>query len=445
MDKRIVLLGLLCVAATAGACKSSKECPTCVCDGGATPGTAVAASGSASEPAAPGTATAAKASEPSVEEGPSVARQAGAGSEEPGRPPVEPAAGTRTGDLAVPHIPTVPSTPVLPADAPPAGPLAPGLAAHLTRLPSDGELVLVVQADVRALLSAAEVRSMLGGMVELLRGEVPGDPACLVELAASIDLVTVEAVEFRGGNDTAVAIIEGNIDLPGILECAATIAPDEVPREAVAQAARGYVELDRDFVLATLGPRTVAFGGPELVRPIRAGSVPRPLSASAEFEAIRRAVGAGPAYVVALARDGEGGPHDESFTGGAALRTDPRLGVAGSFAFASPAMAGEVIEEFTELLTELDREQAEVLGELRRMPGGATVAGDAVKLFDALRQARLTLQDRTLGFEVWVPEGTTLASLSSSMQRAVPWLLFGGEVEAPVPPPEATVVERVAP
>jgi hypothetical protein len=326
--------------------------------------------------------------------------------------------------------------------------LAPGLAAHLTRLPSDGELVLVVQADVRALLSPADVRAALGGLLEMLRGEVPGDPTCLAELAASIDLVTVEAVEFAGGNDTAVAIVEGGIDLPGILECAATLAPDEFPREAVAQAARGYVELDADFAIATLGPRTVAFGGPELLQQVRAARVPRPLSASAEFEAARQAVGAGPAYVVALARDeGDGGGDDESFSGGAVLRTSPRVGAAGAFTFAGSEMAGEVVAEFAEMLSEMDGEQAELLGALRRMPGGDAVAGDAAKLMDAVREARLTLQNRTLSFEVWMPEGMTATSLSTSLSRAVPYLLFGSmekeAVSAPLPDERAVVTAPV--
>ena len=104
--------------------------------------------------------------------------------------------------------------------------------------------------------------------------------------------------------------------------------------------------------------------------------------------------------------------------------------------------AGEVIEEFTELLTELDHEQAEVLDALRGMPGGAPVAGDVARLFEAVRQARLTLQDRTLGFEVWLPDGMTGPGLAASMGRAVPWLLReGGKAAGPPPDDPGVLVE----
>ena len=426
MDKRILVLGVFGMAVLAIGCRSSQECPACTCDGGgaATAAAAAPAGPSAAEPAASGTGPSATPTSPTVAGQPSAAKCVGAGCAESGEPPT---GAVLPDDVALPQPPVTPVAPVLPADVPPAGPLAPGLAAHLTRLPSNAELTLVTQVDVRALLSPADVRTALGGLAELLQREVSGDPACLVELAAAIDLVTVEAVEYSGGRDTAVAILEGNIDLAGMIECAGTLAPDEFPRELVAQAARGYVELDGDFAAASLGARTVAVGDPELVREVRAGRVARPLSASADFEAARQAVGAGPAYFVVLARGDGGSRNDESFVGGAVLRTAPRLGVAGSFTFAVAEMAGEVIEEFTEVLTELDREQAEVLGELRRMPGGAAIVGEATRLFEAFRQARLTLQDRTLSFEVWAPEGMTLASLSSSAQSVLPWLLLEGD------------------
>ncbi|NMC71874.1 MAG: hypothetical protein GYA57_17695 [Myxococcales bacterium] len=437
MAKRILVWGALCAIATATGCRS-KECPSCTCDGG--PGAATTTAGTApgagtiTPPGAAGTASAAAGESAETEPPPSAAKCLGSKCDESAGPPVEPPPGNRPGDLAAPRPGVSPVAPALPADLPPAGPLAPGLAAHLTRLPGDGKLVIVVQVDVRALFSAADVRSILGGLVEAVRREVPGDPNCLVELAAAVELVTLEAVDFPGGNDTAAAILEGDLDLPGLIECAVTVSGGKLPREAVAQAAQGYVELDRDFAAATLGPRTVVLGGPELVGPIRTGRPTRPLSSSAEIEAIRKAVGAGPAYVAAFGRDESGGRHDESFTGGASLRTTPRLGVAGSFTFAVPETAGEVVGEFTEMLTEMDQEQAEVLGALRRMPDGSSVAGDAAKLFEAVRQARLTLQDRTLGFEVWVPEGMTGAGLAASVGRAVPWLLFGEDRAAGSPP-----------
>jgi hypothetical protein len=447
MRTMLVLLGLVGLGLGSVACKA-KECPGCTCDGGGGAAAVVAPAaggvGPAQQPASP--ATGAKAPESAAGDQPGAAAVAskctGAGCVDRDFAEDQPGGGTRPGDVAPPLSPPVtPLAPVVPTDVPPAGPLAPGLAAHLTRLPSAGELVLVVQADVRALLSPADVRAALGPLLEMLRGEVQGDPACLAELAASIDLVTVQAVEFDGGGDTAVAIVEGNVDLPGLLECAATLVPDEFPRELVGRAAGGYVELDDDFGLATLGPRTVAFGGPELLRQVRSGRVARPLSASTAFEAARRAAGAGPAYFVALVQDDDrGGRNDESFTGGAVLRTTPRLGVTGSFAFAVPEMAGEVIAEFAEMLTELDQEQAEVLGALREMPGGETIVGDATKLFKAVRESRVTLQDRTVSFEVWVSEGATPAGLASSMMRAVPWLLFSeakveesAHVREPVP------------
>lgn len=443
MGKRILVLGLVGLAVSAIGCKSSPQCPTCTCDGGGAATAAVAAptGPAAAEPAASGAGPSATPTSPTVVGQPSAAKCVGPRCDEAAEEPGDPGSGPPVNDpSSTPPLRPVPVAPVLSADVAPAGPLAPGLAAHLTRLPGNAELVLVTQVDVRALLSPAEVRTALGGLAELLRREVSGDPACLVELAAAIDMVTVEAVEYSGGRDTAVAILEGSIDLAGMLECAGTLAPDEFPRELIAQVARGYVELDGDFAAASLGARTVVVGDPELVREVRAGRVARPLSTSAEFEAARKAVGAGPAYLVVLARDDGGERNDESFVGGAVLRTTPRLGVAGSFTFAVAELAGEVIAEFTEMATELDREQAEVLGELRRMPGGAAVVGDATKLFEAFRQARLTLQDRSLSFEVWLPEGMTVASLSSSLQRVLPWLLLGAD-SSDAPPARAAVPE----
>lgn len=446
MSRRILVSLALCAVAPAIGCKS-KECPSCACDGGvvaaagAAPAGTTSNSGTAPAASAAGTAPVAAGPSAAAEPPPSASKCLGTKCDESAGPAVESGG---PGDLATPRPPVSPVMPVSPADVPPAVPLASGLAAHLTRLPGDGKLVLLVQADVRALFSAADIRSILGGVAEAVRREVPGDPSCLIDLAAAVELVTVEAVEFPGGNDTAAAIVEGDLDLPGMIECAATVSGGEIPREAVAQAARGYVELDRDFTVATLGPRTVVFGGPELVDPIRTGRAARPLSASAEVEAIRKAVGAGPLYLAVLARGEGGGEDDESFTGGAALRTTPRLGVAGSFAFGTPKMAGDVVEEFTEMLTELDHEQAEVLGALRQVPGGAEVAGDAIKLFDALRQARLTLQDRTLSFEVWVPEGMTGPDIAASFSRIAPWLLFGAE-KAAVPPDDPGVLVEPSP
>ena len=282
MGKRILLWSVLCAAATAPGCRS-KECPPCGGDGG--PGAVTTAAGTATGAGTTAEAGASLAEQPPQSAAKCVGSKCDESAEAPGETAGRPASGSAEGDRAGTRPPVSPLAPPPPTDLPPAGPLAPGLAAHLTRLPGDGKLVLVAQADVRALFSAADVRSILGGLVEAARREVPGDPSCLVDLAAAVERVTVEAVEFRGGNETAAAILEGDLDLPAVIECAATVLGGEIPREAVAQAARGYVELDRDFVAATLGPRTLAFGGPELVGPIRSGRVTRPLSASAELEA----------------------------------------------------------------------------------------------------------------------------------------------------------------
>ena len=244
-----------------------------------------------------------------------------------------------------------------------------------------------------------------------------------MELLASIELATVAILESDGGHESAAVILEGGADLPGILECAQRILRDELPRGLAEQAGRGYVEVDGEIALGTLGPRTIALGEPELVQEMRVGRVRRPLSASPEFTAARGVAGAGPVTVVAVVHD-ERGSDGESFSGGAVLRTGPRLEIVGSFTFAELEMAGEVVEEFTEAVSELDEERARILRALNEMPGGSAVAGDVIDLLDAATDARLTIQGRNLSFEVRAPQGVTAAGLAATVARAVPMLLL---------------------
>ena len=284
------------------------------------------------------------------------------------------------------------------------------------------------------------VLTVLGGLFELVRGEVPGDPTCVVELLASVELVTAAFFEGRGSDEAVALIIEGGADLPGIAECAARVMPGELPPGFAAQAARGYVDIESDVALATLGPRTIVLGEPGLVAEMRAGRVRRPLSTSRDFDAARRIAGSGPVTVVAMVHD-RSESRDESFSGSAVLRATPRLEATGTFTFAGVEMVGEVVDGFTEAMGDWDEERAGVLGAVSGLPGGAALGAQLLDLADAAAQARLTVQGKTLSFEARAPEGVTAASLAGTIVRAAPLFFLrkeeeAREVAAPVEPPE---------
>ncbi|MBI5501689.1 MAG: hypothetical protein HY907_15705 [Deltaproteobacteria bacterium] len=445
---KLVCLAWIGMGLAVGAgCKSSAECAKCACDGGGvgaaaqTPMGAEKAKGLPTQPVEPGEAVDRMAAAPasSVKCAPGVACETEPTAMPDPRGPKneieEPATGSR------PLVP--PTGPVAPVELGPAGePLAPGLAAHLGRIPGTADMVFVLQADVRALLTAEQVRESFRSAVALMAGEVPGDLSCAAELVAAVDLVTVAVFEDDEARDAAVIVLEGGADLPGVIECAGRILPGEVPDEAAAQASRGYVEIEGDFALGSLGPRTIVAGDPELVMEMRAGRVRQPLSSSAEFLAAQRVAGTGPVMAVALVNDARG-DDDESFAGGAVLRTSPRLEATGTFTFASMEMVGEVVDEFTEAVGEMDHDRAMILRELSRAPGGAELAGELVGLLDAAVDARLTIQGRTLSFEVRAPEGVTAAGLAGTLARGVPLLLLRGGDFGPgafePPPPDVPV------
>jgi hypothetical protein len=404
-------------------------------------------------------ATACKSSGTSAERGaeaaaaraPAPVESGGAPLEEPEPPtcecpssfaaPPDPAAGWRAGGGVTPvtAAPLQP-TPVVPRPA--SEPLAPGLAAHLASLPDEADLTVVVQADLRALIAPDQLRAALGQVAGMLADDdADGNPACLVELAAATDLATCAFFESRGRSESVVVILEGGADLAGVLECASRLVPSEFPPSLTSQAARGFVAIDGDdLAAATLGPRTLALGTTELVSRMRAGAVRNTLDDSRDFEAARRAAGPGPVYVAAFSR----GNRDESFTGGAALRLAPRLGLSGSFDFGRLETAAEVIDEAAEAIAELDEERDEFLRQLAEIPAGADRLGEVAPLLDALTGLRLTLQGRNVSFEVWLPEGTTPDGLIGTAARTMPLLLLrggGDSASAPahLPPPPAEV------
>jgi hypothetical protein len=445
------LAGLVvaCWAAVAATgCKSAKECPQCTCPAAGAGAVAQAPSGEAAGKPAAG-APSASPTEPATVVTESAAKCSGLGCKEHegilagSVPPAVPPSGGPSAPQPLPPA-QGPAEPVV--VAPSAEPLAPGLAAHLGKLPADADVTFVLQADVRALLSADEVRTALGGLLELVRGEVPGDPTCVIELLASVELVTAAFFEGRGSGEQVALILEGGADLPGIAECAARVMPGELPPGFAAQAARGYVEIESDVALASLGPRTIVFGETGLVEEMRAGRVRRPLSTSRDFDAVRRIAGSGPITVVAMVRD-RSGSQDESFSGSAVLRADPGLAASGAFTFASAEMVGEVIDEYEGAMGDWDEERAEVLGLVSGLPGGAALGAQLLDIVDAAAQARLTVQGKTLSFEVRAPAGVTAASLAGTIVRVAPlFLLRGGKEEdsaavvapepiAPSPPP----------
>ena len=161
---KLACLAWIVVGALAAiGCKSSAECAKCSCDAAtlavapasAAPGAPTGTrekeplSASAGEPAPATAATAAKCAAGEECETPEE------GSGDPGRPPVRP-----DGPAVGPRPLVPPPGALAPVVVAPSGdPLAPGLAAHLERLPATADMTLVLQADVRALMSEENVRS----------------------------------------------------------------------------------------------------------------------------------------------------------------------------------------------------------------------------------------------------------------------------------------------
>jgi len=352
--------------------------------------------------------------------------------EEPAEPP--PGSGSISGvgpddgpDLPDGPVPLPPPTTALPPEYPPlpvsgepttAPPLPPAMEAHLARVPAGAGPQFVIQADVRAIAPAEAVRSAARAALAVV-GEIPeGAASCAIELAAAVEVVTYAMQESESGSELGIALVDGTVDLPGILECMGRIEPD-MPVGLLQQAAGGYVEVEEHIALASIGPRTIAFGSDELVRRAQAGPVAGAIVESPVFARARALAGSGPAYAVLWDASGKG--DDMPLRGGGSLRLTPRLGVAGAFVFSQIGRVGDAIEEASEALDEI----AEARGELAVKLGAslpAAVKRDLQTLIDAALGARLVLQGPLLSFDVWLPDGVSLPQIAGSLLQALPAL-----------------------
>jgi hypothetical protein len=415
MTTRIFLAAAIVPALAVFACsKPNEPSSACACDAAAAscPEASAAAlpSAASEEPAAPsGTASAR----------PQLAKCAGLGCTD--RDDVEPAAPATA--AAVPPVEPMPQAPPDPVAPPPElAPLAPGLAAQLERVSATGEAIFVVQADVAAIAPADAVRAAATEALAALRQEIPGNPACIVEIVASVKAFTYAWMESDTGPDVGIAIVESGADLPGIFECVAQIDPSAIPAEARAAAGSGFVVLEpEEAAIASIGPGLLAIGSEAAVRAARAGDVSNPLSSDPRLQSARAAAGPGPGWAAFLVHDaGESPQEDESFDGAVALRSSPRVGVVGSFSFARVEMVGDVLDEVFEALGEIGDGRSEVLDVIGAAGLDAPIREKVLMMFDAVLGARIVAEGRRLSFEAWLPEGQSLAGLLTAAVRLLP-------------------------
>lgn len=305
-----------------------------------------------------------------------------------------------------------------PRSPPYAPPLPPTLAAHLSRIPVGTGPHIVVQVDAAAVVGADILRGAAQGLERLVAGEIQGDAACMVELLAAIEAVTYVMVDGEDAPDTGIALVDGDLDLPGIVECALQMTPAEVPASAMREANEGHVRITEHVAAAGIGPRTLAVGSVDLVETARSSPVHGSLAESESFARARALAGPGSAYVAFF--DPAGGPADRDMSarGGIALRTGPRIGVAGTLEF-SGSEAARLLAEICEALVQLRERRAEIVRELGPLIGPAAVR-DVETAVDTALEARFVLWGSRLSIDAWFPEGTALRSLSGSLLVALP-------------------------
>jgi hypothetical protein len=323
-----------------------------------------------------------------------------------------------------PDVPPAPTGPP-PANLPPlpvanepttAPPLPPALEAHLGRIAAGTGPQLVVQVDLRALASAETVRAAASSALGIVQSLAGVDASCVVDLVAAVEAVSYSMQDDPDGPDLGIALFDGSFELPGIIECLGTIDP-ELRAAFAARAENGFVALDEHVGLGQVGPRTLAFGSADLVRRAKSGATAGSLLESPAFARARALAGPGPATIAVC--NASGNEADMPVRGGASLRTSPRIGVAGAFVFRSIGYVGRSIQSASEALEELREQRRELLGALGpTVP--ATAKHDLEALLDAALAGRMVLQGPLLTFDAWLPEGTDLSRIVTSLLQILP-------------------------
>jgi hypothetical protein len=312
-------------------------------------------------------------------------------------------------DLAPPPLPVV-NEPTL------APPLPPALEAHLGRIAAGTGTQLVVQVDLRALASADTVRTAAVSALGIVHSLAGVDASCVVDLVAAVDAVSYSMQDDPDGPDLGIALFDGSVDMPVVIECLGTIDP-ELHAALAARAENGFVALDEHVGLGQVGPHTLAFGSKDLVRRAKNGTAAGSLLESPAFARARALAGAGPATIAIC--DASGREADMPVRGGASLRTSPRIGVAGGFVFRSVGYVGHAIQETAEGLEELREQRGELLEALGpTVP--ATAKRDLETILDAALDGRMVLQGPMLTFDAWLPERTDLSRIVTSLLQVLP-------------------------
>jgi hypothetical protein len=348
---------------------------------------------------------------------PAPPADAGPTSPPPAEPPEAPAEPVewRAGAIADP--------PPDPAQVAAAPALPPSLAAHLDRIPdrwsSDTGLLIVAQMDVAALVPPDRLRDLARTVLADLRDRLPSGTECLVEIVGAVEAVTYAWIESRVAPDEGVALVEGRLDLAGLLECAAGFAGDAVGPDLRAAAAAGFVPLAEHVAVASVGPSTLAVGSTALIEAMRSGPPAAPLGRSPRFLAMRGMAGSGPITLVLAGRE-----DDFLLQGGAAVVPEPQPALRGVFGCSNLRCTSRAVTELFDLLATLD----DVRGTVPALLTAAGVSAGTIDRVSALLSAavggRWTTAGTELRVDVGLPPGFTPGTLVEVMLGAGPALLL---------------------
>jgi hypothetical protein len=340
------------------------------------------------------------------------------------------------------HVPQAP----LPATHEPTEvpALPPALEAHLARIGTGNGLQMTIQADVAAVMPAALLRTLgtqwLAAIGKLAPpGELPADGSCAVDVLAGVTAFTFFLRD--DGEEQVLVLVDSATGLPALVDCLATFLGDEMPPDAARQAEAGTVAFDDDFVAASVGPGTLAFGSPGMVTEARGARGGRSLADDPTLARARALAGEGPAYV-AFWVAGRNDDAELPLRGGASLKVGTRIGAVGSFVFSGFKGTMEMVGEIGEMLDELAGARQELFGQLGSMLPPAAVA-ELRGLADAAMDLRMVVQGPMVSLDVWLPETASAGGMLGALSAALPLLFLGGMEKGEESRPE--VVEMVAP
>jgi hypothetical protein len=325
--------------------------------------------------------------------------------------------------------------------------LPPALEAHLARIVAGNGPQMTIQADVTAVMPAALLRTLGTQWLEAIGklappGELPADGSCAVDVLAGVTAITFFLRD--DGDEQALVLVDSTTGLPALVDCLAKFLGDDMPPDAARQAAAGSVQFDDDFVAASVGPGTLAFGSPFLVTASRGAPGGRSLADDPTLARARALAGEGPAYV-AFWVAGRNDDAELPLRGGASLKVGARTGAAGSFVFSGFKGTMEMVGEIGEMLDELAGARQELFGQLGSMLPPATVT-ELRGLADAAMDLRMVVQGPMVSLDVWLPETASAGGMLGALSAALPLLFLGGmekgeesrpEVVEMVPPPAA--------